>query len=71
MSTNTHEHPAAERLVSLSRVALELDVSTATVRRWCRTGLLPSVKLVSGARRVRREHVSALVIDPERKDGQP
>lgn len=68
MATNTQEHTTAERLVSLSRVALELDVSTATVRRWCRTGLMPSVRLVSGARRVRREHVEAFVIDPERKD---
>jgi excisionase family DNA binding protein len=55
----TAEQPAArpnlttDRLLGLSAVAKQLDVSIWTIRRWVQTGRLSSMKL--GARRLIRE----------------
>lgn len=65
MATNTHEHPASERLVSVGRIAREFDCSSSTVRRWIRQGQLPAVRLASGAIRVRREHIENFILEED------
>lgn len=45
-------------------VAVTLNTSVETIRRWARTGRLPVVKLPSGAMRFRASDIESL-INPE------
>jgi excisionase family DNA binding protein len=48
-------------LLTVSEVAQELRVHTATVGRWAREGRVPAIKLPGGTFRFRREDVDALI----------
>ena len=49
-----------DRLLRVEEVAVVLGVSTATVRRWCSTGLLEGISLPGLGLRVRAASVAAI-----------
>lgn len=52
--------PNTTPLLKASDVALLYNVHPETIRRWARTGKLPSVTLPSGQKRYRPEDVESL-----------
>lgn len=53
------DETASTQLVTQREAAAALGVSTGTVGRWARLGLIPAIVLPSGRRRYRLEDVRA------------
>jgi len=51
------ETPKPTRMIGVSQAAAELGVSPNTLRAWVDKGLVPAVRLPSGARRFTREQL--------------